>query len=144
MNLITLLAVLAGSNWSTTCVMTQADLEQGYTIDTVQFQKAPTAAESTLAVTITRTWFKDDQCSTASGKSSTVAGNVKIGKAISSGSIFNQSSELIEADWTLNNSTCTELGAISYDKTSSSIQLATTSYGNTRNTMVSLFKYFSK
>lgn len=133
MNIITLIAILTGTNWSTTCVMTQANQQQGYTIDRVQFQKS-SLASTELNVTFIRSWYKDDQCKESKEIISNTTGTVNIGNPISD--------DLYPADWKIENTV--QLGVISYDSSNPSIRLATTSFGNSRNTMLSLFKYFAK
>ncbi len=134
MNILNLLAILAGTpQWSTTCVMTQADQLQGYTIDSVQFQKASPSSANELNVSFTRTWYEDDQCKQATGVTNTTAGQVTLENLISE--------NVFAADWKINHTT--QLGAIGISSDGKSIRLATTSFGNSRNTMLSLFQYFA-
>lgn len=140
MSILAILTTLLGSQWSTTCVMTQADLEQGYTIDTVQFQKevSENSKSNELGVTFTRTWYKDENCTNPQGIKSTSQGKVSIGSRIAESTF--------EADWNMYSSliNTVQLGAIAYDANDNSIRMATTSFGNSRNTMLSLFRYFAK
>lgn len=143
MTILALLAVLAGSNWSTTCVMTQADGLQGYTIDSAAFKKASTEAKDTLDVTFTRTWFKDEKCAQSMGTTNVQTGTVMISNSLETIAFPGPASEdLFAADWTMNGAR-TQLGAIAISTDRKSIRTATTSFGGARNTMLSLFKYFA-
>lgn len=131
MNILAFLTVLYSSQWSTNCVMTQADGVQGYTIDQVVFEKNDELKNP--KVTLTRTWFQDEQCSVK--KSSTVQ--------TGSAGIRNKINEnTFEADWTIDQKI--QLGVIAIADDNKSIRMATTSFGNMRNTMPSLFSYFAK
>jgi hypothetical protein len=145
MNILTLITLLASSNWTTTCVMTQADGLQGYTIDTVAFQKA--SADKVLDVAMTRVWYKNDQCSDLLGAKSTIKGTVALSALELAAGTMSFPASVAEdnfaADWTMDNKP-TQLGEIAVASDGKSIRMATTSFGNTRNTMLSLIRYFSK
>lgn len=134
MSILTMITALLASQWSTTCVMTQADQQQGYTIDSVQFSKSEESKSNELRVTFTRTWYQDERCNDAQGIKNFSQGQVTIGSRISESTF--------EADWNLNQHT--QLGAIALDLSDRSIRMANTSFGNSRNTMLSLFKFFAK
>lgn len=140
MTILTILTALLGSQWSTTCVMTQADQQQGYVVDSVQFTKdtSEEIKSNELNVSFTRTWYKDERCTEAKGVKTTTTGKVSIGSRMNDSTF--------EADWTMNSSAnnATQLGAIALDTGDHSIRMATTSFGTSRNTMLSLFKYFAK
>ena len=139
MNILVLLNLLVSSNWSSTCIMTQSDDLQGYTIDTTTFSKA-----EELNVSITRTWYQDQNCTHPIGNKSYTQGTVTLGEAIQTSSFPSSTSEYVfAADWKLG-TTATQLGAIAISSDGKSIRTATTSFGNQRNTMLSLFRYFAK
>jgi len=144
MNILTLIALLAGSNWSTTCVMTQANGLQGYTIDSAVFTKGTADATSTLNVSLTRVWYKDQNCTDVNGEKSAQSGTVTIGNPIDTmtfpGSV---PEDILAADWNLGEQV-TQLGAIAVAKDGKSIRTVTNSFGSSRNTMLSLFRYFAK
>jgi hypothetical protein len=131
MSILALMTALLGSNWSTTCIMTQSNGLQGYTIDQVSFEKNPT--NKNLETTFTRTWFEDQNCSVEKSASTEKA-------SLTVGSRINPTT--FEADWNFNQKL--ELGAIAVSEDGKSLRMATTSFGSSRNTMLSLFSYFSK
>lgn len=140
MSILSLLSILfAAQDWSTTCVMTQADGLQGYTIDQVIFtQDHHSPSDSKLIeVTFSRTWFEDAGCTKAKN-TTTQNAELLIGSRISQA--MNQNT--FEADWTINGKT--QLGAISVSDDGKSLRTATTSFGSLRNTMLSLFSYSAK
>ena len=144
MNILTLIALLTGSNWSTTCVMTQADGLQGYTIDSAAFSKGTADASSTLNVSLTRVWYKDQNCTEVNGEKSAQSGTVTIGNPVQTMTFPGSVPEtILAADWKLGEQT-TQLGAIAIAQDGKSIRTATTSFGSSRNTMLSLFRYFAK
>jgi len=143
MTILALIATLLGSQWSTTCVMTQSDNLQGYTIDTLTFQSDASNSKS-LELSSTRIWFKDENCTEALGAKSTVKGSVTIGNSLESMTFPGAPSEdIFAADWKLGTQAM-QMGSIGIANDGKSIRTATTSFGSTRNTMLSLFRYFAK
>ena len=149
MNTLAILtALISAHSWSTTCVMTQTDGMQGYAIDTAVFQKDPATAPTTttpantINVAITRAWYKDSGCSVLSEAKIIQAGTVTLGEAISTSTFATSTPEsMIAADWTSGGNT--QLGALAIANDLKSIRTVTTSLGTSRNTMLSLFRFFA-
>jgi len=145
MNTLAILtALISAHSWSTTCVMTQADGMQGYAIDTAVFQKdsATTTPANTLNVAVTRAWYKDSGCANLSEAKVIQAGTVSLGDAITTSSFASTTPETtIAADWTT--TVGTQLGALAMANDQKSIRTVTGSLGTSRNTMLSLFRFFA-
>ena len=111
--------------------MTQSNGLQGYTIDEVSFTKNNDG--KSLDTTFKRTWFEDSHCSIEKN-SSTDQASLTIGSRLNSNTF--------EADWSFDQKL--ELGAIALSDDGKSLKMATSSFGNSRNTMLSLFSYYAK
>jgi len=128
MTIATLIALLTAHSWTTDCIMTQKDLYQGYTRETVSF-----SSEASLKIRFNTIWFHDANCEKPQGIITEKEAFLALGKPITS--------NMLEADFLTPNKT--ELGALEYNASPKSIRMSTTSFGRSRNTMLSLFHYFA-
>jgi hypothetical protein len=128
MNTAVLIALLTAHTWTTDCIMTQKDLHQGFVRESVSFSTEPS-----LKAHFATIWFHDENCSKPQGIISEKDAYLALGKPISPNKV--------EADFVMPNKT--ELGALEYNEFPKSVRMSTNSFGQSRNTMVSIFHYFA-
>ena len=128
---IALIALLTSQSWTTDCIMSQSTSHQGYSRETATFTTA-----DTLKYSFKTEWFSDSGCNESQNAVEEIEGSILIGEVIAGG----MNGKTFEADFVRENKT--ELGAIEINTNQKSIRLSKTSFGNSRNTMLSLFPYF--
>jgi hypothetical protein len=137
MNILAIIAVLTGSNFSTLCTQTQVNGKSGYVIETLSFNQTSSDERAPLNLTVTRSWFSDEKCASEVTSEDKLGMQVSLGEEIKN--VFGTENEIVlEANYS--STVKTELGALSISKDQSSVRIAR-GFGNFRNTMLSVINY---